>query len=60
MHIYKKFNFKKEVRIVKQVASYLAKKLLATHSTGSIGYYLSLFMQAQFQLGRYIQIKHTL
>ena len=38
----------------KQVASYLAKKLLATHSTGSIGYYLCLFMQTQFQLGRYI------
>ena len=32
-------------------ASYLSKKLLATHSTGSIGYYLCLFVQAQFQLG---------
>ena len=42
-------------RIVrKQVASYLAKQLLGTHSTGSIDYYLSLFMQTQFQLGNYI------
>ena len=38
----------------KLVASYLAKNLLATHSTGSIGYYLCLFMQTQFQLGSYI------
>ena len=29
-------------------------KLLATHSTGSIGYYLCPFMQTQFQLGSYI------
>ena len=33
-------------------ASYLAKKLLATNSTGRIGYYLCPFMQ--FQLGNYI------
>ena len=32
---------------------YLAYKLLATHYTGSIGYYLFLFMQTQFQLGMY-------
>ena len=31
----------------------MVKKLLATHSTGSIGYYLCLIMQTQFQLGRY-------
>ena len=31
-----------------------AKKLLASHSTGSIGYYLCLIIQTQFQLGRYI------
>ena len=36
------------------MAIYLVvNKLLAIHSTGSIGYYL-LFMQAQFQLGSYI------
>ena len=29
-------------------------KLLATHSTRSISYYICLFMQAQFQLGSYI------
>ena len=29
-------------------------KLLATNSTGSIGYYLCLFMQTKFQLGNYI------
>ena len=29
-------------------------KLLATHSTRSIGYYLCPFMQTQFQLGSYI------
>ena len=28
--------------LLKQVASYLAKKLLTTHSTGSIGYYCML------------------
>ena len=39
---------------MKQVAGYLTKKLLATHSAGSISYYLHLFMQAQFQLGSYI------
>ena len=38
----------------KEVASYLAKELLATQSTGSIGYYLCLFMQTQFQLCSYI------
>ena len=42
------------MKVRKQIASYPAKKLLATHSTGSIGYYLYLFMQTQFQLGRYI------
>ena len=47
--------FKKELRIaIKQVVSYLAKKLLAAHSPGSIGYYLCLFMQIQFQLSSYI------
>ena len=30
---------------------YLAKKFLATNYTGSIGDYLCLFVQAQFQLG---------
>ena len=35
----------------KCVARYPAKKLLVTHSTGSIGYYLRLFMQTQFQMG---------
>ena len=34
--------------------SYLATKLLATHSTGSINYCLHLFMQTQFQLDSYI------
>ena len=34
--------------------SFVAKKLLATHFTGSIGYYLCLIMQTQFQLGNYI------
>ena len=29
-------------------------KLLATHSTRSISYYLYLFVQTQFQLGSYI------
>ena len=51
-------NLKKEVgtaiKVRKQVASYLRKKLLAFHSTGSTGYYLCLFMKAQFQLGSYI------
>ena len=28
-------------------------KLLATHSTIGIGYYMCLFMQTQFQLGSY-------
>ena len=36
------------------MASYLANKLLATHSTTTIGYYLCLFMQTQFQLDIYI------
>ena len=31
-----------------KLASYLAKKLLASHSTDTIGYYLYLFMQTQF------------
>ena len=44
--------FLKEVGIAgKQLVSCLAKKLLSTHSTGNIGYYLCLFMQIQFQLG---------
>ena len=42
------------LKVMKQIASYLAKKLLATHYTGNIGYYLCLFMQTQFQLGSYI------
>ena len=29
----------------KEVASYLAKKFLATYSTGSTGHYLCLFME---------------
>ena len=41
---------------MKQVANYLTMKLLATHSTGSISYYLCLFMQTQFQLGSYIHV----
>ena len=47
------------IKVRKQVASYssyLAKKLLATHSTGSIGYYTCLFMQTKFQLGSYIHV----
>ena len=40
--------------IRKQVASCLVKKLLAIHSASSIGYYICLFMQTQFQLGSYI------
>ena len=51
------------IKVRKQVASYLAKKSLATHSTGSIGYYLCLFMKTQFQLGSYMhdaQMKHIL
>ena len=39
-----------EIKVGKQVTSYVAKKLLATYPTGSIGYYLCLFMQTQFQL----------
>ena len=42
------------IKVRKQVASHLAKKLLASHSTGSVGYHLCLIMQPQFQLGRYI------
>ena len=42
------------VKVRKQVAGYLAKKLLAIHSTGSICYYLCLFIQTQFYLGSYI------
>ena len=45
---------KKEVEIAiksKETSSYLAKILLATYSTGSIGYYLCLFMQTNFLLG---------
>ena len=33
------------IKVWKQVASHLAKKLLACHPTGSIGYYLCLFMK---------------
>ena len=36
------------------VAHALAKKMLATHSTDIIVYYLYLFMQTQLQLGSYI------
>ena len=43
-----------QYKVRKQVVSYLAKKLLATHSTSSISCYLFLFMQTQFQLGSYI------
>ena len=54
----KNYKFKKEVGITvkvgKQVTSYLAKKLLSTCSTGSIDYYLCLFVQTQFRLGSYI------
>ena len=39
------------IKVRKQVTSYLAKHLLATYSTGSIGDYSCLFMQTQFQLG---------
>ena len=47
---YKNFKSLKEVvKVRKQVASYLARKLLDIHST-SIGYYLCLFMKTQFQL----------
>ena len=35
-------------KVGKQVASYLAWKLLANHSISSIGYYLCLFMKTQF------------
>ena len=37
-----------------RLASYLAKKLLATHFPGSTNYYLCLFMQTLSQLGSYI------
>ena len=40
----------------KYVASHLAKKLLTTHSTGILRYYLHLFMQTQFQLDSYIYV----
>ena len=30
--------------------------MLAIYATGSIGYYLCLFMQTQFQLGSYIHV----
>ena len=51
--------FKKESRdlnkkVRKRVVNNLAMKLLATHSTGSMGCYLCLIIQSQFQLGRYI------
>ena len=53
------YTFKKELgitikKVSKQVASYLAKKLLVTHATGSVGYHFCLFMQTQFLQGRYI------
>ena len=41
-------------KVRRRVSSYLAMKLLATHYTGSIGYYLCLLMQTKFQLGSYI------
>ena len=48
----------------KETNNYVAKKLLVTHSVGSIGYYLCLIIQAQFQLGNYTimqaQMKHIL
>ena len=37
--------------IVERYYSYLAMKLLTTHSTSHTGYYLCLFMQTKFQLG---------
>ena len=44
--------FQKEVgKVREQVASYLTKKLLASHSIGSIGFYLCLIIQTQFKLG---------
>ena len=49
--------FIKEVRLtLKRIARYLAKKLLATLFSGSICYYLCLFIQTQFQLGKYIHV----
>ena len=55
-HWYTKLLYKRLglIQVSVQVASYLATKLLATHSTGSIDYYLCLFMQTQLQLGSYI------
>ena len=42
------------LKVRKQVASYPAKILQTTYSPGSIGHYLCLFMQTQFQLSNYI------
>ena len=47
----------------KQVISFLAKKLLATHTLGSISYYLCLFMQHNSGLvvtSMHAQMKHIL
>ena len=42
-----------EVEGINYMTKYsIAKQLLATHSTGSIGYYLCLSLLTQFQLGR--------
>ena len=39
-----------------ELSSCLAKKLLATHSIGSIGYHLCLFMQTQFHPDSYLHV----
>ena len=59
----KKLKFKRGVGIsIKRMETssklhnYLAMKLLTTHSTSHIGYYLCLFMQTQLQLGSYSYI----
>ena len=58
LEINKNLKIKKEVGIAiksketsSKLASYPAMKSMATHSTSWIGYYLCLFIQAQFQLG---------
>ena len=40
----------------KETSSYLAKILLAAHSTCQIGYYLYLFIRTEFQLGSNIHV----
>ena len=46
--IINKLKRKITLKLRKQVDSYPAKKLLATHSTGNIGYYSCLLMQTHF------------